>query len=139
MDFPRRLKLASGALTWTATLPQRPWTPARQVLGGSDESWAGVPESWVDREDSILALRPVCREGEWPALRAVVVYAQRNAAVLTVWPDASDAGTSFETYLITPKFGDEITPTPAETLGFYELSLKVRTVDGSAIEPEYFG
>jgi hypothetical protein len=139
MALPHRLKLASGAFEWTSTLPQRPFTPARKGEGGSAEAWSGVPEVWVDRKDRELSLRPRFTEAEWPDLADVVDHARYNGAVLTVWPDAADAGTSYDTYLITPKVEDRFKPEPAQPDGFHEVTLEVRTTDGSAIEPLYFG
>lgn len=138
MDYPRRLKLSSGPYTWTSTLPQRPHVPSRLALGGEDESWAGVPEKWVDRKDRMLTLKPRFTEDEWSALADVVEHAQTTGAVLTVWPEASDAGSSHETYLVSPKIGEKLKPDPAELGGYYELTLEVRTTDGSAIDPVYY-
>jgi hypothetical protein len=138
MAYPGRLKLASGPYTWTSTLAQRPFLPSRQVHGGGDESWAGVPEVWVDRRDRKLRLRPRFTEAEWSDLADVVERALSTGDVLTVWPEAADAGTSYETYLTSPKIGDELKPEPAEVGGFFELTLDVRTTDGSAIDPMYF-
>lgn len=131
-------KFASGSNTATLTIAQRPWVPGVVVMGGADTSWAGVPEAWVDREDRTLALRISCYESEWPALRAVLVYAQRNAAAITWWPDAAVPGTSYSVYLVTPAIGDVLQPERGDHAGTYEISITVRSVDGTAIEPAYY-
>jgi hypothetical protein len=138
MPLPLRLKLACGPYTWTSTLPQRPFVPGRHALGGEDESWAGVPEKWVDRKDRLLTLRPRFTEDEWPELADVVEHAQTTGAALAVWPDAAAAGTSYETYLIAPKMNEKLRPEPSQPDGYFEIGLEVRTTDGSAIEPVYF-
>lgn len=131
-------KLTSGSNTVTLTISQRPWLPSVHILGGSDTSWAGVPEAWVDREDRLLGLRLRVRISEWPALRAVLVYAQRNAAAITFWPDVVVTGSSYSVYLVSPAIGEELKPELGEFASSYEISLTVRTTDGSAIEPAYY-
>jgi hypothetical protein len=73
-----------------------------------------------------------------PALRAVLVYAQRNAAAITFWPDAAVPGTSYSVYLVTPAIGEAIQPERGEYVRTYEISITVRSVDGTAIEPAYY-
>lgn len=128
----------AGGTVLLFSLPQRAWTPGSTVVGGTDTSAAGVPETFVVRRDRTLDVRLRFREAEWPAVRAWLEWAQDTAGAFDWYPDR-DLATGHTCYLASPPAGEEIRPERSESFrGHWEIALRLRTADGSPIEPSFY-
>jgi len=141
MSLPKRSRWVYGAsirTDWSMTLPPRPWTMLSPTVGGMRKSGAGVPASYVVRRDAVLSLTLRFWASEWPELLAMLTWGQLSET-LTWYPDA-DESESFEVWLDSPAAGEEISPSrDSQYPNVMELAIRIRKVDGTAWDIDYYG
>lgn len=136
--YPNTPKVVYNSTTLLFTRPARPWIPGTQGVGaGRAESAAGVPSVWVTRRDRLLSVPLRFTESEWPSVRAWLVWAMDGGGSFAFYPDQNEA-TSYTVYLVSPSIADEVAPSRGEHFGEMELTVKIRTTAGTAIEPAYY-
>lgn len=126
----------SPAATLTLTHAQRRWAVDSQGVGGTDQSAAGIPESFTIRRDELLRVRLRFTEAEWSAVRGWLVWAQGSGQAFTYFPDKDLAG-SYSVYLEAPALGEPFRPEPVDFDGLYEISLVLRTSDAAVFTTAY--
>ncbi len=120
--------------TLTLTLPQQLWDPQVALVGGRDESAAGVPEVFVVRVDQQAIVRLRFFESEWPAVRAFIQWAIGGAQAFTYRFDKDDPTTQYTCYLDAPTVGDKIKPDRDNYPTVQHLELTLRTTNGTPFD-----
>jgi hypothetical protein len=119
-------------VTLDTTISVRPWLPIDRTVGGSRTSAAGVPASYVVRQDSLLVVTLRFWESEWLGILNLLTFGRSDQSFLW-FPDVDDTGTSVEVYLETPIAGEDATPTrDGEFPRVMELVITLRGV-GTAV------
>jgi hypothetical protein len=139
MPYARCPRFDYAATSLTLTIPQRPWVPRTAAVAGTDTSASGIPAAYLVRRDELMEQRIRFDESEWSSVHALLTAAQL-AEVVTVFPDATEPGTSYDCYLDGPKLGEEdIAPTrDAEYGEVYELLVVWRKVSGSVFTDAFY-
>lgn len=128
----RRSRFVYGTEEFVATISVRPWTPVDATLGGMRVAASGVPAGYVVRRDSLIDVTVRFWEGEWTALRNLLIWGQ-SQQVIDWYPDADDTSTTWPVYLEAPAVGDRIAPErDGEFPRVFELPLSLRGV-GTAV------
>lgn len=134
LPFSPKIQYGAGPTTLLFTQSQGSWTPERVIQGGSSESAAGIPETFVIRKDSLLKTVLIFKESEYATVVAWLDWVMDNgsAGFFTFWPDQNVPGTSYSAWLIEPKPGAPWGITRHRThLGMLQLdvTLRVRTAN----------
>ena len=91
----------------------------------------------MTRRDRLLTVPLRFTEAEWPSVRAWLVWAMDTGGSFDFYPD-QDVATHYAVYLVSPQISDEVAPARGEYVGDLELTVKIRTTAGGAIEPAYY-
>jgi hypothetical protein len=130
---------ALGAVDYHARLPQRPWDPGTDTLGGSDVSAAGVPAAFLIRRDPLWHVTLRFPEGEWPNVERLIAHGQ-GAGSITFYPDRL-SGLSHTVYLLSPAMGERVRPRRSDEPSTQEIDLVLRrttTGAGTAVADLYY-
>lgn len=119
-------KVVWNGTTFDFTIPSTLWVPKTKMIGGGDESAAGIPEVFEIRRDHLVSLSVRFFESQWPNVAAWLEWAQSNAGSFAFWFDKADAGTAHTCYLITPGPTEMIDPDRDSFVGAYRLALTLR-------------
>lgn len=114
------------------TAPMMPWAFRDSGIGGSAVSAAGVPASYVIREDDIALLALRVYEEELATVRAVLreIRAALSSSFVFAF-DQDDPATEFEVYLEAPVWPADVRPErDDEYLGLFRISIEIRRADG---------
>lgn len=128
----------NAGVTFSFTISQRPWIPRSKAVGGFGVSSAGVPESYKQRRDQRLAMIIRFYEAELPNVMTWIEWCQDNAGTpFSLYLESTDV-TPISCYLDSPTINEEVIPTRnPQYLKQYELTVIVRTVDGSRFTRAY--
>lgn len=114
------------------SLPMLPWDFLSGGVGGSAVSAAGVPESYVIREDRIVEVTLRVSEEELDAVLAEMESIRATSEAFTFAFDQDEDATDHEVYLHAPVWPEEIRPDrDDEYPGAFRLTIALRTTDGS--------
>lgn len=117
------------------SLPMEPWTVRSGGLGGSAVSSAGIPASYVIREEEIAEITLRCTEAELPAVIAELRAIRATSEAFTFAFDQDDPATDYLVYLQAPVWPDEIKPErDGSYRDLFRLKIEVRRVDGSPFD-----
>jgi hypothetical protein len=133
-----RFTIAAAAIDFAPMYPTGAFGEPIDTAGGTLESGAGVPASFVVRRDHWLTVPVRIDETEVAAFFDLMREAQKGATI--VWtPDVDDPGTTYAVKLASPSAAEEITLEPD---GAYPLmstvALTFRRVDGAAWDLDYY-
>lgn len=131
-------RIVYNGITINLTVPQEPWTPAALVVGGSDKSAAGVPESFVVRTEELCEVKLRFTEAELPSVMAWLKWAQKNSGSFTYRFDKNDIATEYTCYLESPAINAEIKPSRAEFKRHFGITLKLRTTTGVVFDERIY-
>jgi hypothetical protein len=135
MSLPWRPRIVYAATELLLSLPQRPWTPVLQHVGGSNKAALGIRETYTIRHEDLHEIQLRVTEAEWPAVRHWLRWA-RGGGEFTLYPDR-DTLASFLVDLESPTANEEIRP-ERETFGsVYELTITLRLL-GEDETPRYY-
>lgn len=116
----------AGEVTLDFSLPQRPWAFAFQVVGGSRRSASGAVASYRVRHDELVEKSIRFTEGEWPNVRAWLIWAQEGGA-FAWWDDQDDVSTADTVTLFAPTMGESLRPARDNAdLSVFGLTLTLR-------------
>lgn len=127
-------KVVYNAIPLVFTFPMRPWNPGTRGEGGYRISGAGIPNGYEQRRDETSAHTLRFYEAQWLAVRAWLVWAQRNPATpFTFQFDQDDAGTIYTVWLHEPRMGTIIQPPRTDYLAMMEQNIVIRAVNRQPI------
>lgn len=113
-------------------LPMVPWELESGGVGGSAVSSAGVPESYVLRNDRLALIEIRVLEEELEAVLQELEAIRADSAPFVFSFDQDDAATDHTVYLEAPVWPERIRPKRDDQFpGAFRLALQLRTVDGS--------
>ena len=139
INVPRLVRTGQDlTLTW----PMAPWTPGDRPIGGGERSAAGIPSNYVLRTEPLLRLVLRIDESEWADVVAFLRGVDAAGSSWTLYPDASDALTSYTVYLESPSVanGEEITPARDENdLSLFTLPVTVRRTSETVFDVPLYG
>lgn len=120
--------------------PQRPWSRKARDIGGWGRTSSGFAESYVIREDYLLVLNLRIRETEEQNFEAFLRWARRNAgSTFDFYFDRNDtAGLKKVCDLDSPQVGEDITFNQTEFPFIKEISMTIRSANGSAFARNYY-
>jgi hypothetical protein len=95
-----------GEETLTMTLPMMPWTYGTLSIGGADVSAAGLPASFVVREQETLTLTLRVREEEWPDVLEFIRVGMAGTEI--DWLPDVDAAEAVGVFFESPRTGENI-------------------------------
>lgn len=112
--------------------PMMPWTFRDTGVGGSALSAAGVPVSYVIREDDVALLTLRVYEEELAAVREVLRAVRAALSVPFIFAfDQDDPATEYEVYLHAPTWPQDIEwKRDDEYRGIFTVSIEIRRADG---------
>lgn len=114
------------------SMPQKWWGYKTQLVGGSRKSSAGIPESFVIREDNLSMVSLRVHECELLDVRAWIVDFWRRNQPFIFQYDALDTLTKFTAYLDAPTFDDGWEPRRMANPNFpqfWEVDVTIRNVE----------
>lgn len=128
----------AGPTVVQLTIPQSPWVPSTERVGGSRILAAGLPVSRTIRRDFLLGLALRVKESEYPALEAMVADRQGRSGTDAQFSFRIDPTAGWTVcYLHEPQ--DTLRPTRGAYLGEFLIALTLRKADGTAWNLNYFG
>lgn len=131
-------KVIYGGTPLIFTLPQKIWTPGSRLIGGSNVSQAGVPETFTIRREQLCDIVLRFYESEWASVDTWLDYAQKGNS-FTYQFDKDVVGTAYTVYLVTPALGDgEVTPSRENFIKVLNLPIKIRTTAGTRFTQTVF-
>jgi hypothetical protein len=80
LSFIPKVIYGAGPTTYNFLYPQKLWVPSAKVVGGSNVSEAGVPETFIIRRDQFIKTTIRFSEAEWADVDAWLAYAQAGNA-----------------------------------------------------------
>jgi len=133
-----RSRFVYSTTDWSSRLPVRAWERVTPTIGGHRISAAGTPASYIVRRDHILLVPLRFFETEWADVQALIAWGQ-SGELLTWYPDALDAGTSFSVYMHSPAAGEDITPSRDGTYpGLLDITIGLRSLADTPWTLDYF-
>jgi hypothetical protein len=129
MSLPWRPRIVYAATELLLSLPQRPWTPVLQHVGGSNKAALGIRETYTIRHEDLHEIQLRVTEAEWPAVRHWLRWA-RGGGEFTLYPDR-DTLASFLVDLESPGANEEVRPERTEYGSVFELTLTLRLLGGA--------
>lgn len=109
MDWRPKVIWGTPPTTIIFDLPQRPWTPTPNAVGGRRIAASGSQASYKVRQDELVEKRIRFSEEEWPSVRDWLVWAQGSDSF--AWYDEqTDTATVEVVYLHAPEMGQAIRP-----------------------------
>lgn len=116
------------------------WRDQAAGIGGGRHAADGTLGAWLQAERDRLSVPVRFDAAEWPAIRALLEWAQTGAAF--TWspdPDADPAIAAVEVLLDAPRAGEAVDPLPdVQYPKLRTLTLLLRRADGLRFDLEYF-
>lgn len=143
MDWLSALRYGAGPTTWTATVSSRPFSEARELVGGTIEVASGIRESFTIRTNRDLEWVFRVKESELASFLLALEYGMENPETLTFYPNGV-AATGYLVNVIAPAHGERYVPQRTEQMGsattgsMFDCPVTFRKVDGTAWSLNYF-
>lgn len=140
MRWVPRITYDSGT-TFELQRAQLPWTPRSSGVGGARRTASGLGESFLVRRDQEVRVTLLFFETEWAAVRTWLEWAMDNyGTAFTFQFDKAGASTAHQVTLAEPRLGATTTlePERADFPGLFQVSVVLRSADGSAIDVQVF-
>jgi hypothetical protein len=110
-------------------LPVRPWDISADGIGGTATSAAGIVESYVVRNDTLVTVTFRALEAEIADLQAFAVWARSSGTTFTVRLIADDDDTEFTAHWHDPVWPDPVQfARSSEYRGMLETEVTFRVV-----------
>lgn len=106
---PHRPRFVFGATDLTLDWAARPWAFPNKSVGGVRWSAADIPASYEVVSKKHIALNMRVQEYERMDVDALIEWG-KTTQTFTFWPDASNAGTSYQVRLVHPHAGEDWEP-----------------------------
>lgn len=133
---PHRPRFVFGATDLTLDWAARPWAFPHSTVGGVRWSAAGIPASYVVRNDRDIELSLRVQEYERADVEALIEWGQ-STQVITFYPEHT--GASHECYLVHPHAGEDWQPQRDDTYPHqFFVRLVLRKTSGAAWTERYF-
>lgn len=128
--------VAGAAVQWNATLPMAErWHYASKGMGGTARFGPTAQESYERYREYYVDVTLLCKESEWPALEAQLVFAQKSSQAFTFRFDKNTPATEYSVYLQAPAMGEEIRPESAQgTVFAFAVKLTLRNAAGTPFD-----
>ncbi len=140
-DLPRRPRWvytdAAGAVDYSMSEPQLPWTPGSLSMGGSDISGAGIPAAFVIRQEDLLHMTLRFPTGEIADVFRLVRFLQEGVATAVLRLDQDVPAVTDTVWGHSPGLEEEIRPRKGDLLEMWELDITVRRSTAGIFEDDY--
>lgn len=117
---------AVGAVDYSMSEPQRPWTPGSLSHGGHDVSAAGIGAAFVYRTDDLLHQTLRFPTSELGDVMRLLRFLQEHVNTAVLRPDRDVPAEQWTVRGVSPAIGEEIRPRRIDLLEMWEQDLTVR-------------